>query len=138
MSSNLYLSATIIVLLVFEITKKQDCEKYKTGRFYIHNKMSKQRINIERNGSLQVETNAESGDITVMNVKWTSSCEYELLFNYMTPKDVSKSKDIQKVVETSVNIPLRIKILSGTEDYYVFEAGKEGFQNLRDTVWLVK
>jgi len=138
LKSVLLAGATIIVFSFYMKTTDQSCDMFRTGKFYIINKINKQRINIERKDSLQVETNAETGDITVMKVKWSSSCEYELLFNYMTPKDVSKSKDIQRVVETSVNIPLRIKILSGTDTYYVFEARKEGFQNLRDTVWLVK
>jgi len=138
LKSVLLAGATIIVFSFFMKTTDQSCDMFRTGKFYIINKINKQRINIERKDSLQVETNAETGDITVMKVKWSSSCEYELLFNYMTPKDVSKSKDIQRVVETSVNIPLRVKILSGTDTYYVFEARKEGFQNLRDTVWLVK
>lgn len=138
LKSVLLAGATIIVFSFFMKTTDQSCDMFRTGKFYIINKINKQRINIERKDSLQVETNAETGDITVMKVKWSSSCEYELLFNYMTPKDVSKSKNIQRVVETSVNIPLRIKILSGTDTYYVFEARKEGFQNLRDTVWLVK
>jgi len=138
LKSVLLAGATIIVFSFYMKTTDQSCDMFRTGKFYIINKINKQRINIERKDSLQVETNAETGDITVMKVKWSSSCEYELLFNYMTPKDVSKSKDIQRVVETSVNIPLRVKILSGTDTYYVFEARKEGFQNLRDTVWLVK
>lgn len=115
-----------------------DCGQYKFGKFYIYNKVSRQRINIERKDSLQVETNAETGDITVMKVNWVGDCEYELLFNYMTPKEVSKAKRSQTVVETSANIPLQIKILSGTDNYYVFEASKQGFKPLRDTVWLVK
>ena len=82
--------------------------------------------------------NVETGDITVLNVNWVSDCEYELLFNYATPKEVSKSKRSQTVVEVSANIPLRIKILSGTDNYYLFEASKQGFKPLRDTVWLVK
>ena len=115
----------------------QTCDKYKTGKFYIYNKMNKQRINIERRDSLQIETN-ENGDITVLKVNWTGACEYELLFNYMTPKEVSKRDSVQRIVESMGNEPLQIKILSGTDDYYLFEARKDGFMNLRDTVWLVK
>lgn len=120
------------------IDKPADCSQYRFGKFYIYNKVSKQRVNIERKDSLQIETNAESDDITVMTVKWVGECEYELLFNYMTPKEVSKSKRSQAVVETSVDIPLRIRILSGTDNYYLFEATKKGFKPLRDTMWLVK
>ena len=111
---------------------------YRTGKFYIYNNINKQRINIERRDSLQIETNA-NGDITVLKVNWTSDCQYELLFNYMTPKEISKTASKQGIFEAEgAVIPLRIKILSGTDEYYVFEATKEGFKNLRDTVWLIK
>jgi len=133
-----FLFSIIIVFASFsKKTAKQNCEVYKSGKFYIYNKVNKQRINIERRDSLQIETNETNGDITVMKVKWTGSCEYELLFNYMTPKEVSKDKSVQRIFDVNGDIPLQIKILSGTDSYYIFEAGKKGFKNLRDTVWLV-
>ena len=115
----------------------QDCEKYKTGKFYIYNKTNGQKVNIERTDSLQIETN-ESGDITVLKVNWTGTCQYELLFNYMTPKEVSKSKDVQRVFDAGGDNPFQIKILGGTESYYIYEASRKGLKNLRDTVWLLK
>jgi len=127
-----------IVLTSFGKTIEQNCDMYRTGKFYIYNKANKQRINIERRDSLQIETNAANDDITVMKVKWTGPCEYELLFNYMTPKEVSKDKNVQRIFDANVDVPLQIKILGGTDSYYVFEAGKKGLKNLRDTVWLVK
>ena len=129
--------SAVIALLLFDKPLMQDCDKYRTGKFYIYNKANKQRINIERRDSLQIETN-ENGDITVLKVKWTSACAYELLFNYMTPKEVSKDKNIQRIFDSNGDIPLQIKILGGTDSYYVFEAGRKGLKNLRDTVWLVK
>ena len=131
------ISIVVVALTSFRKTAKQNCDIYKTGKFYIYNKGNKQRINIERRDSLQIETN-ESGDITVLKVKWTSACDYELLFNYMTPKEVSKDKNVQRIFDANGGIPLQIKILSGTDSYYVFEAGRRGLKNLRDTVWLVK
>ena len=134
----LLLFCAISTVLSFNsITEVQTCDRYKTGKFYIFNKVNKQRINIERKDSLQIETN-ENGDLTVLKVNWIGPCEYQLFFNYMTPKNIAKSKIVQRVIETSVDLPLQIKILSGTDNYYVFEASKQGFQNLRDTVWLVK
>ena len=134
----LLLFCAISTVLSFNsITEVQTCDRYKTGKFYIFNKVNKQRINIERKDSLQIETN-ENGDLTVLKVNWIGPCEYQLFFNYMTPKDIAKSKTVQRVIETSVDLPLQIKILTGTDNYYVFEASKQGFQNLRDTVWLVK
>jgi len=128
---------TIVITLSTFSKMEEDCAKYRRGNFYFFNKTTKQRINIERRDSLQIETN-EKGDITVSSVTWTAPCEYELLFNYMTPKEVSKG-GVQKIFESAgSNIPLRIKVLSGTDDYYVFEASKPGIKNLRDTVWIVK
>ena len=136
--SLLFSMAVIIVFTSFSKTTKQNCEMYRTGKFYIYNKTSRQKINIERRDSLQIETNETTYDITVMTVKWTGSCEYELLFNYATPKEVSKDKSVQRIFDVNGDTPLQIKILSGTDSYYIFEAGKKGFKNLRDTVWLVK
>jgi len=127
-----------IVGLSFIVKPLGDCAKYKVGKFYVYNKVSKQRVNIERRDSLQIETSAETGDVIIMKVSWRSECEYELLFNYATPKEVSRSKRTPTVVETSLDIPLRVKILSGTDDYYLYEATKQGFKPSRDTVWLVK
>jgi len=127
----------IVVFSCFGKRAEPNCDMYRTGKFYIFNKVNKQRINIERRDSLQIETN-ENGDITVLKVKWTSACDYELLFNYITPKEVSKDKNVQRIFDANVDVPLQIKILGGTDSYYVFEAGRKGLKNLRDTVWLVK
>ena len=135
--SFLLFGAVIIVFSAFSKLSKQNCDRYRTGNFYIYNRVSKQRINIERKDSLQIETN-ENGDITVLKVNWIGPCEYELLFNYMTPKEISKRDSLPGIVESIGNTPLRIKILSGTDSYYLFEARTQGFQNLRDTVWLDK
>ena len=129
--------AIIVVLSCFSKRAGPNYDAYRTGKFYIYNKTNKQKINIERRDSLQIETNETTDDITVMKVKWTGACEYELLFNYMTPKEVSKDKSVQRIFDVNRDTPLQIKILSGTDSYYIFEAGKKGFKNLRDTVWLV-
>jgi len=129
--------AIIIVFSCFSKTAEQSCDMYKTGKFYIYNKINKQKINIERRDSLQIETNDVTGDMTILKVTWTGACEYELFFNYMTPKEISKRVDAEKIVESLGSSPLQIKIVSGTESYYVFEASKQGFQGLRDTVWVV-
>jgi hypothetical protein len=136
--SLLLFSLIIIVFSGFNNSANQDCEKYRTGKFYIYNKLNKQRINIERKDSLQIETNELTGDMTISKVKWTSACDYELFFNYMTPKEVSKDTTVKRVFDANSDTPLQIKILSGTDSYYVFEASKQGFQSLRDTVWLLK
>lgn len=134
----LLLFCTVATVLSFiTITEVQACDKYKTGKFYIYNKTTKQRINIERRDSLQIETN-EKGDITILKVNWTAPCQYELFFNYMTPKEVAKDTNVQRIFDSNLDKPFQIKILSGTDSYYIFEAAKMGLKNLRDTVWLVK
>ena len=139
LSKSLLLFGTIIIVFSgFGKTAKQNCDVYRTGKFYIYNKINKQRINIERRDSLQIETNELTGDITVSKVNWTGPCDYELFFNYTTPKELSKDKNVQRIFDSNWDLPLQIKILSGTDNYYVFEAGRRGLKNLRDTVWLVK
>ena len=134
----LLLFCTVATVLSFASrTEVQTCDKYKTGKFYIYNKVNKQRINIERKDSLQIETN-ENGDITILKVNWTGPCQYELFFNYMTPKEVSKDTTVKRLFDLNGDTPFQIKILSGTDSYYIFEAAKKGLKDLRDTVWLVK
>lgn len=135
--SLLLVGTIIIVFSGFSKGAYQNCDKYRTGKFYIYNKTNKQRINIERKDSLQIETN-ENGDITILKVNWTGPCQYELFFNYMTPKEVSKDTTVQRIFDSNGETPFQIKILSGTDSYYIFEAAKMGLKNLRDTVWLVK
>src|SRR6188474_2191977 len=126
----LLLFCTVATVLSFvTITAVQTCDKYKTGKFYIYNKTSKQRINIERRDSLQIETNEITGDITVMKVNWTGPCQYELFFNYMTPKEVSKDTTAQRIFDLNGDKPFQIKILSGTDSYYIFEATNMGLKN---------
>jgi hypothetical protein len=138
LSQSLLLFGTIIIVVSgFSKTAHQNCDRYKIGKFYIYNKANKQRINIERRDSLQIETN-ENGDITILKVNWTGPCQYELFFNYMTPKEVSKDTTVQRIFDINGDTPFQIKILSGTDSYYIFEASKKGLKNLRDTVWLLK
>lgn len=135
---SLLLFCTVAIVLSFAgITNVQTCDKYRTGHFYIYNKANKQRINIERRDSLQIETN-ENGDITILKINWTGPCQYELFFNYITPKEVSKDTNTQRIFDSNGDKPFQIKILSGTDSYYIFEAARKGLKNLRDTVWLVK
>ena len=134
----LLLFCTVAAVASFiSIKEVQSCEKYKTGKFYIYNKANKQRVNIERRDSLQIETK-ENGDITILKVNWTGPCQYELFFNYMTPKEVSKDTTVQRIFDSNGDTPFQIKILTGTDSYYIFEAARTGLKNLRDTVWLVK
>lgn len=138
LSQSLLLFGTIIIIFSgFSNTAQQNCDRYRTGKFYIYNKANKQRISIERRDSLQIETN-ENGDITILKVNWTGPCQYELFFNYMTPKEVSKDTNTQRIFDSNGDKPFQIKILSGTDSYYIFEAARKGLKNLRDTVWLVK
>ena len=137
-AQSILLSGAIMIVCSWFSTTEQDCNMYKTGKFYIYNKINKQKINIERTDSLQIETNDVTGDMTILKVNWTGACQYELFFNYMTPKEISKRVDAERIVESLGSSPLQIKIVSGTESYYVFEASKQGFQGLRDTVWVVK
>ncbi len=130
-------AVAFIVLSSYEHKNGQNCAMYKLGRFFIYNKTEGKKIYIERKDSLQIETD-DKGDITILKLKWINECEYELSFNYTTPKEVSKKDVKQTVFELSAASPLHIKILSGTDSYYVFEASKEGFRPLKDTVWIIK
>src|SRR5688572_33216135 len=87
------LGLVVIAAACFSKPNNENCDKYRKGKFYIYDKVKNHKINIERKDSIQIETNEKTGDITILKVKWTDTCEYELFFNYMTPKEVSKRED---------------------------------------------
>ena len=85
---------------------------------------------IERNDTIQVETNLTTGDVLKARIRWTSNCEYELFY-------ISNSKDsISTYIKTHA---LKNVILQSNEDYYIAKSTFEGLTiTLIDTVRVVK
>jgi hypothetical protein len=118
---------------------KQDktCEKFKQGKFIYNSRNSQGQVDrqflINRHDSIQTEVDNHSGKTSKILIKWTGNCSYELIliettFNY--------PDSIQKIRKT---VPLKIEILSSTNDYYIFQAKMDNSNFvMTDTLWFDK
>jgi hypothetical protein len=114
-----------------------DCEKFRNGKFYLVDEALGVKYYIERKGSIQIETTENGVVRAVFKVQWKDPCNYELFYRGMTIKgegDIDKDFD-----DPMKNVPLKVKIITTTSDYYVFEASMDGMPSkLRGTMWVEK
>lgn len=126
----------VLYLLISCADKEEkDCSRFKTGKFIYFIKFQNTKYLVERNDSFQTETNQITGSVNKYEIKWLDECSYELKFISKVPEDTAPNEMMNKTRA----IPLKTTILKSTEDYYVFEAKKEGIPMvLRDTMWVKK
>ena len=115
------------------ISKQTGCERFKTGRFELHSKLDNSISLIERNDSIQTETNNKTGHVVKARIKWTANCEYALTYFAQT---TNSSDTIVPFVQSR---PLKTAILQTGKDFYIFKASMEGTNaTLVDTLKVVK
>ena len=131
----LYLTIAVIVLLVSCVPPKSsnDCDKLKKGKFKLYSKIDNTSWIIDRQDSIQYETNLKTGEVTIMQITWIAQCEYQLLrLNNTEKKGDSLISAIRKK-------PLLTKVTAIAKDYYVFESHKEGIpMRYSDTLWFYR
>lgn len=111
--------------------------KFKTGNFmyYYKGEQGKNDITflINRNDSIQTETNSKTGNVSTFTIKWTDTLKYELYFLSSTdnlPDSIIKQKKAY---------PLKTSILDIGGNYCVFESKKDDSEfKLLDTLWIKK
>jgi hypothetical protein len=96
-------------------TEKLDCARFKIGKFYVNLPGSGEKILIERNDTIQVETNTGTGEGSKHRIEWLNDCEYRLvtMTNNRVLKDGTDS--------FFATIPINVAIISTGKDYYVFK-----------------
>lgn len=113
--------------------KNFSCDNFKTGRFELHSEFNNSTSIIDRDDSIQTETNTLTGHIVKAKIKWTDKCEYELIYVEQT---LNSSDTIVPLIQSK---SLNTKILKATKDYYVFQSSMEGINNiLIDTLKVIK
>jgi len=112
---------------------KDTCEQFRTGKFLFRLDPPGRDISfiIERNDSIQTETEKTSGKYTKLSIKWVEPCIYEAK---MIETTFNFPDSVQRIRRT---VPLRTKILSWTKDYYLFETSR-GDYIMKDTMWILK
>ena len=112
-----------------------NCKQYRTGKFRFTENREGKIVNyiIERNNSTQTEQSPEKDSYGTYKISWKDDCTYLLAFmsgNDNLPPEMEKVKR-KMVIET--------KILSGTENYYLFESTNNIYDHvMKDTMWVVK
>jgi hypothetical protein len=109
-------------------TSNCDCELFKNGNFIY--KSDGMTFLINRQDSIQIETDPNTGFTSKIQIKWTDKCNYEGLCIEST---FPFSDSIQNVRKT---IPIKVQIISTGKNYYVFEAKRDKSPILTDTMWL--
>jgi len=81
----------------------------------MYSPITKDKITIERNDSIQVETNNQSGIISKNKIRWVNSCEYQIV-------GMTSNKKAKDGVDSFFSItPIDVAIIHTEKDYYVFK-----------------
>ncbi len=131
-----------IVIIIFFITipffgcslsgvKNSECKKFKNGKFILRAELNNTDYLLNRNDSIQIETNVKDEKVTKWKVVWTNQCTYELWYLAMPP--------LSKQDSFFTTHPFVNKILEATKDYYVFESRMDanGYRMV-DTIFVMK
>ena len=112
--------------------KEKDCNKFKIGIFKYHGKESNNVYLIERNDSIQIETNITSGHVVKTKIKWKDDCRYELV--YLSENGVSEGV----IPEWMKPKTLKLRIIDIGNNYCVFTWQIDGISKvLTDTLWRI-
>ncbi len=116
----------------------QECSRFRAGRFLIKDRISHNNYVINRIDSIQTELDSDIDTITIIKIKWTSPCEYEVLREYKRKNTIDPNS--KHIIQRYVNeVPLKVRITATDKDYYVFESKEEGNGFVyKDTMWVVK
>ena len=99
---------TIIVLSFFitsfSSTKSNDCAEIKNGKFYYYSKISRDKVDVERFDSMQLETNTKNGHVLRSKIIWINECNYDMYINALSNSKLEKMDSLISVTPTSVEI----------------------------------
>lgn len=104
-----YLLTILGIMLIFGCSNKpKNCSKFKTGTFiYLDSKMK--GLKVERNDSMQIETDTNFNSKIICKVEWLSECSY-----LVTPIKSINFPDSTKLA------PIEVEIIETTNNSYTF------------------
>lgn len=75
----------------------------------------------------------KSGETSKLAIRWTGECDYELRLLETTFDFPDSMQEIRE------SLPVKTKILSSAEDYYIFQTTRDNSDLvLTDTLWIEK
>jgi len=133
-NKNYHFCVFLLSFTLFACKTSFECANYKCGKFFTFSPVTRNRINIERTDSLQVETDIKSGLIMKNRIVWKSPCEYEITGTYINKSTTDNIDSFFSIT------PIKVKIIGGNKDYYVFSARIDSankFVELADTMRII-
>ena len=110
---------------------KDNCDAYKTGK-YLYTAFSS-HVLIDRNDTLQVETNLDTRNKIYYKITWTGPCTYNLTF-LSTTEHLSDF-----MLKDKKSAPLIVSIINGDDSYYFYESKRSNSALVyKDTIWARK
>ncbi len=94
-----------------------NCSTFRTGKFKLVDKTNNLDYLIERNDTMQKETNLISGKVSIYKINWETDCKYSLTITEGEPQ----------LMELYKNKKLHIEMIEFYEDGYKFSAKLDGF-----------
>lgn len=125
----LFLFTVIIIAACDAKPRTKSCNDVRRGKFGFWGNDTGRKYFIERNDSVQIETDDMSGAVIKFYIKWPSPCEYELVFS----KFIKKGADS---LNYKINPgTIRTKIIEINSEYYIFKTTIDGYDfELTDTM----
>lgn len=99
--------------MAFNTRNVKDCAKIKNGKFYYYSKTSRDKVNIERQGNVQLEEDTKTGQVLKNKLTWTGDCSYELYINALSEDKLNKIDSLISIT------PTLVEITDVNSDYYV-------------------
>ena len=130
----------IIIWLLFFVSSCSDKENrpdcstiIRNGKFEYRGGFSNKQFTIERDDSIQIEKDTDTGFGMKFKIEWDDECDYELtLISF-----IIAGKD--SLIKQSEFAPVKTEVLKVTKNYYVCRSAMQGENAIRrDTMLIVK
>ena len=130
--SQLLLPIIVLVLFSFHNVTTIDCKKIKNGKFYYYSKKSRERINVLRKDSLQLEIGTKDSAPIKSRIIWKSDCEYDMYLNALSDTKLTEFDSLM------ASTPAHIQVIYIGKKFYVCTVSltiPEKEIKLRDTIY---
>ena len=112
-SSYVILTVLWLCTLAFNTQNSKDCAKVKNGNFYYYSKVSRDKVEVQRQGDLQLETDTKTGLALKNKIIWTGDCSYNMYINAFSENKLNKIDSLISIT------PALVEIIDVQSDHYV-------------------
>lgn len=110
-----------------------DCKRIRNGNFYYYTKEKRQRVDIYRKDTVQIETSLENGSpLMKSKVIWKGDCQFDMFVNGLSETKLSGTDSLLAVT------PAQVQIIYVGKKYYICTAKLNLLSKeiaLRDTLY---